>query len=504
MIEKSTTASKSIATGAVALTAICAVLGFGFVWISQGTEGQDASGMWIIFPIIAVAGAHVLMGPAAIILALLSRRLWVNLVVFSYFTIGIWCIWTMMSGRSPVEVVATNVTESWLAFVEAREFPLEKQLCQSLATRLRQGGRTKPDLLPVTLPEATSLDINFHCRHRELRLPQQFRAFYRSTPIQLAAVSLEVDLLKSLIARGAPVDEPVTEGFTPLMLVVSNATGFSTHGSMNQRPYVSRIRAAAKTLMNAGADINIQETYGAGVLHWAAGTGDPDLVQLLLDAGVAVNASKETNQNSPAHTSIETVRDLNRRVSIYKNLSSDEYDLWFTGQKAILEKLIAAGTDIEDVLWAAVHLDGRWAIESLLAAGIDIQELLSREGPRLLQQALINNYQDLVNYLISFGIDVNQPTKRGGRLITEFLMPQYDWHLAVLLDAGADVSLPNKRGDTALELAVRYKNDTAVKLLLNAGAIVTQKAINNATVEMGTLLELHQQKAQPTDSIPIH
>ncbi len=502
VIEKSTTASKSIATGAVSLTAICAVFGFGIVWITTGTQGQGASGMWVIFPMIAVAGAHVLMGPAALLLALLSRRLWVNFVVFSYFTVGIWCIWTMMSGRSPVELVATNVTESWSAFVEAREFPLETQLCQSLATRLREGGRTKLDLQPVTLAEATSLDVNFLCRHREMRLPKHLHSFYRSTPIQLAAVSLDVDLLKLLIAHGALIDEPVTEGFTPLMLAMSNATGFSVHGSMNQRPYSPRIKAAAKALIDAGADINIRDTYGAGPLHWAAGTGDPNLVQLLLGAGASVNSSKNTDQKSPAYISIEAVRDLNLRLLTYKNISRDDYALWFTGQKTILKIFIDAGTDIEDVLWAAIHLDGRWALELLLATGVDIQELLTLHGARYLQHAMRNHYRDLVDFLIALGIDVNQPTWHGGRLITEFLMPRHDWHLSVLLDAGADVNMTNKQGDTALEIAVKNRNDAAVQLLLNAGAIVTQKAINNATVEMGTLLELHRREAQSNKPIP--
>ncbi len=64
---------------AVVLTAICAVLAVGLVGLTIGSEGQGATALWLMLPMIAVVAAHIFMGPAAMILALLSRRLWVTL-----------------------------------------------------------------------------------------------------------------------------------------------------------------------------------------------------------------------------------------------------------------------------------------------------------------------------------------------------------------------------------------------------------------------------------------
>ena len=89
----------------------------------------------------------------------------------------------------------------------------------------------------------TGFDVNFMCRNRKVEVPKSLRRdFYRSTPIQLAAVALEVPLLESLIDNGADVETPVSSGLTPLLLVLSQGAGFSAHGSMAQQQYRARIR----------------------------------------------------------------------------------------------------------------------------------------------------------------------------------------------------------------------------------------------------------------------
>ena len=486
---------------AVVLTAICAVLAVGLVGLTIGSEGQGATALWLMLPMIAVVAAHIFMGPAAMILALLSRRLWVNLVVFGYFIGGTWSLWVFLHGGSPPQVLESQITESWSTFVEAREFPAETELCQSLALRMNEGGRGQAGLEPYSLPASPDLDVNFLCRHRTVRLPRHLRHdFYRSTPLQLAALGLEVELIDALIERGAEADRPTAGALTPLLLVLSNGTGFSVHGSMNQQAHSGRIRRAAAALLTAGANVAARDSYGAGVLHWASGAGDPELVRLLLRSGAEVSAEHGPQNGTPAHYAIKTVQELQRRLHGYKTLPQAEYDARFAAQKAILEQLIAAGATPVAVIAAAVDFNAPWAIELLRSAGIAVAELLTRNGPGFLRHGLRNHHRELVEYLIAAGINVNSPTERGDRLITEFLRDRQDWQLRTLIAAGADVNVADKRGKTALEIAVENGNADAVRVLLDSGAEVSKRAVRTATPEIRQILQREPSPAELPNS----
>jgi hypothetical protein len=72
---------------ATALTLLCAVLAALTWWVSSRETGAGGAGMVIILPIIAMVGADVLLGPVALILALLTRRFLRNAWIFGYFVI---------------------------------------------------------------------------------------------------------------------------------------------------------------------------------------------------------------------------------------------------------------------------------------------------------------------------------------------------------------------------------------------------------------------------------
>ncbi len=58
-------------------------------------------------------------------------------------------------------------------------------------------------------------------------------------------------------------------------------------------------RAAVKTLLQAGGDVNAAQGDGMTALHWAAMKNDAELAQMLVYAGANVKATTRLGANTP-------------------------------------------------------------------------------------------------------------------------------------------------------------------------------------------------------------
>ncbi len=93
---------------------------------------------------------------------------------------------------------------------------------------------------------------------------------------------------------------------------------------------VGRNAETVELLLDAGADLPA-DPVGWTLLHWAAWSGDEDVVRLLLERGADPTASKGTSQ-TPAqvaddhgHRSVaELLRDAAKAVDVRRRLSSTE------------------------------------------------------------------------------------------------------------------------------------------------------------------------------------
>jgi ankyrin repeat protein len=103
-------------------------------------------------------------------------------------------------------------------------------------------------------------------------------------PIHVAAFAGRVETLKLLLAKGVGVDTPTTNKFhsTPLL-----------HAALTKQ------LAAARVLLEAGANVEAKEEGGLRALHLAAESGDLDMIRLLVDHHATIDA-KADDGSTPA------------------------------------------------------------------------------------------------------------------------------------------------------------------------------------------------------------
>ncbi|AAF44584.1 ankyrin repeat protein [Fowlpox virus] len=93
-----------------------------------------------------------------------------------------------------------------------------------------------------------------------------------NTPLHLATISKNLDMMRLLIARGADTDVPNTDRFTPLHLAV-----------------MSKDIKGIELLLDHRACTNIEDCYGCTPLIIAMSKGDTEVCRMLLDSGANID-----------------------------------------------------------------------------------------------------------------------------------------------------------------------------------------------------------------------
>ena len=243
---------------------------------------------------------------------------------------------------------------------------------------------------------------------------------------------------------------PVAAWMAALLLAgtVAGAADARLTEAVRNRDY-----AAVRSLLEAGADVNLPEGDGATPLHWAVRWDDARAVDLLLGAGADAGAA---NDHGVTPLSLACI---NRNA-------------------AMVETLLVAGADPdaatsmgETVLMTCAGTGSAEAVSALLdhgAANIDAQE--ASQGQTALMWAAAQGYPDIVRMLLERGAAIDARTKSRSLLVS--------------LEGGAGGTDPGEvrlGGFTPLLFAARQGSVTSARLLLDAGADVNDTAPDGAS-----------------------
>ena len=123
-----------------------------------------------------------------------------------------------------------------------------------------------------------------------------------ATPLARAARAGDTAAIELLVARGANVSQPLKNGTTPLMFAAGLGRGVSAF--VKDYGTDADLVAAAKLLLDKGADINAISTAGQTAMHFAAQATDAnfpappdDMVKLLAARGAKLDVVDKQNRS---------------------------------------------------------------------------------------------------------------------------------------------------------------------------------------------------------------
>jgi ankyrin repeat protein len=204
--------------------------------------------------------------------------------------------------------------------------------------------------------------------------------------------------------------------------------------------------AEVTKLIEAGANINIQDNTGATPLFRASFNRHLDTIKVLISWGADINI-QDNDGLTPIWTAIE-----NGHTDVVKYLLLSRADINIPSNDGYTPFLVASENGDKTALWDLIEYMG--GIHFLFG---DLGEIINHQnddGETALflasQEGHVNICRDLIEIVI---VDVNIPDNDDYTPLLVASENGYSDIVLALLDAGADVYAKNKSGKTALDLA---------------------------------------------------
>jgi len=284
----------------------------------------------------------------------------------------------------------------------------------------------------------------------------------------------KVDVVKSLLAKGANVNETDPDGNTPLMLAAEGNAYL-----LNNLPVV-------RLLIDARASLEARDSRGRTALHRAAAEGKHEVVRLLLDSGALIN-KKANDGATPLFYAVQfgkmNVIDLliERHAQVDLADASGNTPLmiasvgnaYLPNNTPMVEALLNAGATV-DLLDArgrsALHrasAEPKPDAVRLLLEHHAKPNLRATDGSTPLIQAVTFSRYVVAQQLLKHGADVNRTgaNETTPLMIAAETSKETGRFTKLLLEHGAKRGLKDSKGRTALDRAKESKNAAAVELL---------------------------------------
>ncbi|XP_028135454.1 ankyrin-2-like isoform X2 [Diabrotica virgifera virgifera] len=222
-----------------------------------------------------------------------------------------------------------------------------------------------------------------------------------------------LDEIRILLACGAKVNEPVTQGLMPL------------HYAVWQRYY-----EATQLLLTRGGDVNATDECGYSPLHLSAEHGYTEVVRLLLASGSKVDYRENTEEEFPRTTKCDEPLRLairNKHMEIARMLlehGADPNKRYFFGSEInlvtdldFLQLLLTFGANpdsrdrsgLTPLMKAVRQPQGMEAVLLLLKFGADVNAIADERHDyrTVLHYAVLSGNYEIVNLIIKQGAKLN-------------------------------------------------------------------------------------------------
>ena len=371
--------------------------------------------------------------------------------------------------------------------------------------------------------------------------------------LHVAATFGDIHLIEMLAKQGLDVNIGDDEGLTPLHYAATSGQleSVRTLLRLGGRKSMTKVAGVIGTplhqavvkghkdivsLLNEGCPINVVDSGGRSVLHYAANCGQIQMIELLAEQELGVNIGDDEGWTplhyAAAYGQLETVRTLLRlggRESMIKVAGTGEYPLHLAvakGHKDIVSLLLNKGCSINvvdsegrNVLHYAARYGQIHLIEMLAEQGLDVK-LGDDEGLTPLHVATLGQLESVCTLLRLGG--TASMTKVAGTCGTPLHQAIAKGHkdiVSLLLNEGCPINVVDSRGKSVLHYASQCGQIPMIEMLVgqkldvNIGDAEGWTPLHDAAA-CGQLESLHAllrlggresvSKVAGTDGTPLH
>ena len=322
------------------------------------------------------------------------------------------------------------------------QYALRGRASQAIVDRLLDAGlavELPPDGGGPTVLDAASAGCG---RLLELLLGQGADRGYVNrrgeTLLHRAAQGGLADIVEAEIARGVEVDARMFNGQTPLAAAASAGR-----------------RGMVESLIARGANVQASDNYDGTMLHCAAESGSPETIAYLLEKGLDVNA--RDHWGGTAIASVAQISGNGQAFDLLISKGANPNLRDNTGETAFTWAAITGRGEIVKSCWESLSAEQR------------------REfGPQALSRAAANGRNEIVEYLLVEGVDVNSHLWNGRTALVAAAAGGKVETVRSLLAHGARHDIADEMGRTPLAEAAMLGSADLMGVLLAAGADVNR------------------------------